>query len=220
VDFVLVLAFESDVTVDEAATVATSSDSDDVSASTSDTAADDNTPSDATTNLTDDVSTTTPVEAPPEGLTEVHIIGTKYIDYFTDGTTTVSFPGDPDIDSHFSEPDAPIPTHEGLTWVNTTGQPLYDTASGDLEVGQYAVQSKGSYIQKNFPFVSSTSTPDTIEAASTEGTTTEQSASGGTDTSVTEDGTASTFSDTAAPPPPVDDPASALDNSTSSVERP
>src|SRR5258706_14758457 len=31
-------------------------------------------------------STTPPKEAPPVCFTEVHIIGTKYIDYFTDGT--------------------------------------------------------------------------------------------------------------------------------------
>src|SRR6266481_2252268 len=83
---------------------------------------------------------------PPAGLTLVHIIGTKYTDYFTDGTTTFAFRGDPAIDSHFSEPNAPIPTHEGLTWVHTTGGYLYDTPSGDLEVGDYAVQSNGSYI--------------------------------------------------------------------------
>ena len=28
----------------------------------------------------------------------VHVVGTKYIDYFTDGTKTYSFPGNPDID--------------------------------------------------------------------------------------------------------------------------
>jgi hypothetical protein len=101
-------------------------------------------------------------ETPPAGMTEVHIIGTKYTDYFTDGTTVTSYPGDPDIDSHLSEPNAPIPTHEGLTWVHTSGQNLYDTPSGDLEVGQYAVQPDGSYIQNappSLPFVSSTSTP-------------------------------------------------------------
>src|SRR5262249_43583334 len=87
-----------------------------------------------------------------------------YIDYFTDGTTVTSYPGDPAIDSHLSEANAPIPTHEGLTWVHTTGQNLYDTTSGDLEVGQYAVQPNGSYIQNASPFVSSTSTPATDAA--------------------------------------------------------
>jgi hypothetical protein len=77
---------------------------------------------------------TTPyVEPPPKGLALVHIIGTKYIDYFTDGPTTAAFPGDPAIDSHFNVPNAPIPTHEGLTWDHTEGKYLYDTPSGDLE---------------------------------------------------------------------------------------
>jgi hypothetical protein len=105
-----------------------------------------------------------PSQTPPAGLTEVHIIGTKYIDYFTDGTTVTSYPGDPAIDSHFSEPNAPIPAHEGLTWVHTVGQPLYDTPSGDLEVGDYAVQSDGSLIE-NTHFVSSTSTPESISSS-------------------------------------------------------
>jgi hypothetical protein len=113
---------------------------------------------------TDEQGAATPlIQTPPAGLTEVHIIGTKYIDYFTDGTTVTSYPGDPAIDSHFSEPNAPIPTHEGLTWVHTVGQPLYDTSSGDLEVGDYAVQSDGSYIQNAPPFVSSTSTPESMQ---------------------------------------------------------
>src|SRR4030095_762842 len=77
-------------------------------------------------------------EPPPQGLTEVHIIGTKYIDYFTDGTTITSYPGDPEIHAHIAEPNAPIPTHEGLTWVHSVGNYLYDTESGDLEEGQYA----------------------------------------------------------------------------------
>ena len=98
-------------------------------------------------------------EAPPEGLTEVHIIGTKYVDYFTDGTNTYTVPGDPQIHVHIAEKDAPIPTRPGLTWLRTIGGYLYDTASGDLEVGQYAVQPDGSYIQNGRPFVSSTSTP-------------------------------------------------------------
>jgi hypothetical protein len=103
---------------------------------------------------------TTPAAAPPPiGLTEVHIVGTKYTDYFTDGTTVASYPGDPAIDSNFDKPDAPIPTHAGLTWDHTSGYNLYDTASGDLDVGDYAVQSDGSYIENAPPFVSSTSTP-------------------------------------------------------------
>jgi len=88
----------------------------------------------------------------------VHIIGTKYIDYFTDGSTTIAVPGDPKIDGNLDKPNAPIPTNAGMTWVHTTGQDLYDTPSGDLEVGDYAVQADGSYIQHAPPFVSSTST--------------------------------------------------------------
>jgi hypothetical protein len=117
----------------------------------------------STTVATSPSSTSTPaVEPPPQGLTLVHIVGTKYADYFTDGTTTLSFPGDPAIDSHFSEPNAPIPTHEGMTWVHTTGGYLYDTPSGNLEVGDYAVQPDNSYIENAPPFVSSTSTPSQI----------------------------------------------------------
>src|SRR5262249_54897334 len=85
-------------------------------------------------------------ETPPVGMTEVHIIGTKYTDYFTDGTTITSYPGDPAIDSNLDKPNAPVPTHEGLTWVQTTGQNLYDTSSGDLEPGDYAVESNGKII--------------------------------------------------------------------------
>ena len=104
------------------------------------------------------------VEPPPQGLTLVHIICTKYTDYFIDGTTTVAFPGDPNIDSHFNVPDAPIPTHDGLTWAHTTGDNLYDTPSGNLEVGEYAVQADGTYIANAFPFVSSTSTAPALES--------------------------------------------------------
>ena len=100
-------------------------------------------------------------EQAPAGLVKVHIIGTKYIDYFTDGSSEYSFPGDPAVDAHFPEKDAPIPAHDGMTWVHTTGQPLYDTPSGDLEVGQYAVQPGGAIIAKYPPFVSSTSTSAT-----------------------------------------------------------
>lgn len=107
-------------------------------------------------------------EAPPADITEVHIIGIKYIDYFTEGTTAItSYPGDPDIDSHLSEPNAPIPTHEELTWVHTTGQNLYDTPSGDLEPGDYAYRVDGSIVSNpvvsNEVFVSSTSPPSTIK---------------------------------------------------------
>lgn len=102
-------------------------------------------------------------EAVPEGLTKVRIIGTKYTDYFTDGTETFAFPGDPAIGARLGEKDAPIPTREGLTWVHTTGSHLYDTPSGDLEMGQYAVQPNGQNVVNPIPFVSSTSSPPTIE---------------------------------------------------------
>jgi hypothetical protein len=139
---------------------------------------------DATTSATADTATTeatatestdtstaaasdsvTPTEPPPQGLAEVHIIGTKYTDYFTDGTTITSYPGDPKIGSNFDKPNAPIPTREGLTWDHTTGQYLYDTPSGDLEVGDYAVQPNGSYIRNAPPSVSSTSTPAVLGAS-------------------------------------------------------
>jgi len=104
----------------------------------------------STTVVTRLSSTSTPAASAPivagDGPTLVHIIGTKYTDYFTDGKTVTAFPGDPAIDSHFNVPNAPIPTHEGLTWVHTTGQHLYDTPSGDLEINDYAQQSDGSYI--------------------------------------------------------------------------
>jgi hypothetical protein len=80
----------------------------------------------------------------------VHVVGTKYIDYFTDGAKTYSFPGNPDIDSNLNKPNAPIPSHGNLEWVSTSGMDAYDTTSGDLEVGDYAQESDGSYIS-NIP---------------------------------------------------------------------
>jgi hypothetical protein len=109
----------------------------------------------------------TPSEPAPQGLSLVHIIGTKYTDYFTDGTTETSYPGDPTIDANLGKRDAPIPTHEGLTWVHTTGQNLYDTPSGDLEVGDYALQTNGDYVENAPPFVSSTSTPESMQTQTT-----------------------------------------------------
>jgi hypothetical protein len=76
----------------------------------------------------------------------VRVVGTKYIDYFTDGSKTYSFPGNPDIDSNLNKPNAPIPTHGNLQWVSTSGMEAYDTPSGDLESGDYAQESDGSYI--------------------------------------------------------------------------
>ena len=81
-------------------------------------------------------TSTLAIEPPPQGLSLIQIVGTKYTDYFMDGTTTVAFPGDSAIDANFDKPDAPIPTHEGLTWVRTIGDNLYDTPSGDLELAR------------------------------------------------------------------------------------
>jgi hypothetical protein len=91
----------------------------------------------STTNPSSEASTPAPEQS--ISLTLVHIIGTKYIDYFTDGSTTIPVPGDPKIDADFDKPDAPIPTHAGMTWVHSTGQDLYDTPTGDLDVGDYAL---------------------------------------------------------------------------------
>jgi hypothetical protein len=80
-------------------------------------------------------------------LTLVHTAGTKYIDYCTVGTTTTTYPGDPAIDSHMNEPNAATPKcPSGQTWAHTTGQPGYDTPSGDLEIGDYAKQDDGTFI--------------------------------------------------------------------------
>ena len=70
-----------------------------------------------------------------------------------------AYPGDPTIDGNLNKPNAPIPTHEGLTWDHTDGTYLYDTASGNLDQGDYAVRPDRSYIENALPFVSSTSTP-------------------------------------------------------------
>jgi hypothetical protein len=130
--------------------------------------------------------------SPPAGLTalaapetfastEVHIIGTKYVDYFADGSTTIAVPGDPKISANLDKPNTPIPTHAGMTWVHTIGQNLYDTPSGDLEVGDYAVQADGSYIQHAPPFVSSTSTPVQVPTSTVDN----DNAAGGTSASAT-----------------------------------
>ena len=88
-------------------------------------------------------------QSPSSGMSSlklVHVVGTKYIDYFTDGTKTYSFPGNPDINSNLNKPNAPIPTHGNLQWVSTSGMEAYDTPSGDLESGDYAQEADGSYI--------------------------------------------------------------------------
>jgi hypothetical protein len=138
--------------------------------------------SDVTTSTTSASASTTAVstpivEPPPKGLAKVHIIGTKYTDYFTDGKSVTTFPGDPAIDSNFDKPDAPIPTHAGLTWDHTSGGYLYDTPSGDLEVGDYAAQPNGAYIENAPPFVSSTSTPTQTATSTTTAQTSSSAAS-------------------------------------------
>src|SRR5262249_40888002 len=45
----------------------------------------------------------TPSEPAPQNLSLVHIIGTKYTDYFTNGTTETSYPGDPTIDANLGK---------------------------------------------------------------------------------------------------------------------
>jgi hypothetical protein len=119
------------------------------------------TPDSSTTSTTDASSTSvappaqtqTPdqsqAQSPSSGkptLRLVHVVGTKYIDYFTDGTKTYSYPGNPDIDSNLNKPNAPIPKHGDLRWVSTSGMEAYDTSSGDLEEGTYAQEADGSYI--------------------------------------------------------------------------
>jgi hypothetical protein len=41
-----------------------------------------------------------PTVASKPTLKLVHLVGTKYIDYFTDGTKTYSFLGDPSVDDN------------------------------------------------------------------------------------------------------------------------
>jgi hypothetical protein len=119
---------------------------------------------DATT--TASYASTPAAEPPPPGLTEVHVIGTKYTDYFTDGTNVTSYPGDPEVDGNLNKRDAPIPTHAGLTWLHTNSTYLYDTPSGNLDIGDYAVQSNGLNIENAPQFVSSTSTPTEAQVTS------------------------------------------------------
>jgi hypothetical protein len=137
------------------ATDATSTASDTITASTSPTLAGSTPPAtDATsTSVAPPAQTQAPAQSQAQAqpsskptLKLVHVVGTKYIDYFTDGTKTYSFPGNPDIDSNLNKPNAPIPTHGNLQWVSTSGMEAYDTPSGDLEVGDYAQESDGSYI--------------------------------------------------------------------------
>ena len=94
----------------------------------------------------------------------VHVVGSKYVDYFTDGKKTYSFPGNPDIDSNLNRPNAPIPTHGNLTWVSTSGMDAYDTPSGDLEIGDYTQESDGSFIS-NMPAYTYTDATSSVPTA-------------------------------------------------------
>jgi hypothetical protein len=94
----------------------------------------------------------------------VHVVGSKYIDYFTDGTKTYSFPGNPDVDSNLNKPNAAIPSHSNLKWVSTNGMEAYDTPSGDLEVGDYAQEADGSYIS-NVPAYTYTDATSSVPIA-------------------------------------------------------
>ena len=107
----------------------------------------------ASTTTTSATTTSTATPAPsspataPSSLKLVHIIGTKYVDYCTDGTKVTAYPGDPAIDAHFNVPDAPTPKcPAGQKWDHTSGMDKYDTASGDLDVGNYAQQNDGTYV--------------------------------------------------------------------------
>lgn len=102
-----------------------------------------------------------PAATPVADLREVRIIGTRYTDYFTDGTAFFTFPGDPEIHANIAKPNAPIPVRDGVTWDHSIGTWLYDTPSGDLEVGTYALQPNGSYIAylATSTILNATSTP-------------------------------------------------------------
>ena len=106
-------------------------------------------------------------QSPSSGMSSlklVHVVGSKYIDYFTDGTKSYSFPGNPDIDSNLNKPSAPVPTHGNLKWVSTSGMEAYDTLSGDLESGDYAQKSDGSYIS-NIPAYTYTDATSSVPIA-------------------------------------------------------
>ena len=109
-------------------TDATSTVSDTTTASTSSTSASSTPPATdaSSTPATPPAQTQTPDQGqaqsqPSRGakptLKLVRVVGTKYIDYFTDGTKTYSFPGNPDVDSNLNKPNAPIPTRGNLQWV-------------------------------------------------------------------------------------------------------
>jgi hypothetical protein len=155
-------------------TDATSTASDSSTAATSPTSASGTTPTTdaSSTSVAPPAQTQAPAQSQAQSLPStgkptyklVHVIGSKYVDYFTDGTKTYSFPGDPKVDANLNKPNAPIPSHAGLTWVSTSGMEAYDTTSGDLEVGDYAQESDGSFIS-NVPAYTYTDATSSVPIA-------------------------------------------------------
>jgi hypothetical protein len=154
-------------------TDATSTASDTTTASTSSTSASSTPPATdaSSTSVVPPAQTQTPdqsqAQSPSSGkptLKLVHVAGTKYIDYFTDGTKTYSFPGNLGIDSNLNKPNAPIPSHGNLKWVSTSGMEAYDTPSGDLESGDYAQEADGSYVS-NIPAYTYTDATSSVPIA-------------------------------------------------------
>ena len=155
-------------------TDATSTASDTTAASTSPSSAGSTTPTPdaSSTSATPPAQTQTPDQNQAQSLSSgkptlklVHVVGSKYVDYFTDGTKTYSYPGNPDIDSNLNKPNAPIPSHGNLKWVSTSGMEAYDMSSGDLEVGDYAQEADGSYIS-NVPAYTYTDATSSVPIAS------------------------------------------------------
>jgi hypothetical protein len=171
---IIIATFHTSIVSALAATTtdATSTVSDTTTASTSSTSASSTTSATdaSSTSPTPPAQTQAPAQSQPQAqpskpaLKLVHVVGTKYIDYFTDGTKTYSFPGNPDIDSNLNKPNAPIPTHGNLTWVSTSGMEAYDTPSGDLDVGDYAQEADGSYIS-NVPAYTYTDATSSVPIA-------------------------------------------------------
>ena len=123
----------------------------------------------STTSLTQtQVPAQTQTQAQPSSgkptLKLVHVVGTKYVDYFTDGKKTYSFPGNSDIDANLNKPNSPIPYHSGLKWVSTSGMEAYDTASGNLKSGTYAQEADGSFIS-NIPSYTYTDATSSVPIA-------------------------------------------------------
>jgi len=77
---------------------------------------------------------------------------------------TYSFPGDPKIDANLNKPNAPIPSHTGLTWVSTSGMDAYDPPSADLESGDYAQEADGSFTS-NMPAYTYTDATSSVPIA-------------------------------------------------------